>query len=98
MFDLKLPRHTSTLPNSAKPSELTAPLSGGKNAARKLKRAQILRAADAGASDENIATNVGGARPCTGPSAVLCSVTWRPRSAKSRALERTVSARVKRTP
>jgi hypothetical protein len=36
--------------------ELTALLSGGKHAARKLKRAQILLAADAGAGDENIAT------------------------------------------
>ncbi len=38
--------------------ELTALLSGGKHAARKLKRAQILLAADAGASDEAIATSV----------------------------------------
>jgi len=35
------------------------PLSGGKHAARKLKRAQILLAADLGASDDDIATNVG---------------------------------------
>ena len=34
-------------------------LSGGKRAARKLKRAQILLAADAGASDDEIATSVG---------------------------------------
>ena len=40
-------------------AELTALLSGGKHAARKLKRAQILLAADAGASDEAIATGVG---------------------------------------
>jgi transposase len=40
-------------------TELTALLSGGKHAARKLKRAQILLAADAGASDEQIATSVG---------------------------------------
>jgi hypothetical protein len=33
-------------------------LSGGKHAARKLKRAQILLAADAGASDAEIATSV----------------------------------------
>ena len=39
--------------------ELTAMLSGGKHAARKLKRAQILLAADAGVSDEDIATSVG---------------------------------------
>ena len=40
-------------------AELTGLLSGGKHAARKLKRAQILLAADAGASDEAIATSVG---------------------------------------
>jgi transposase len=45
--------------NQAERSELTALLSGGKHAARKLKRAQILLAADAGASDENIATSIG---------------------------------------
>src|SRR5437016_4366480 len=39
--------------------ELKALLSGGKHAARKLKRAQILLAADAGASDDDIATSVG---------------------------------------
>ena len=37
----------------AERDELTALLSGGKHAARKLKRAQILLAADAGASDED---------------------------------------------
>ena len=45
--------------NQAERSELMALLSGGKHAARKLKRAQILLAANAGASDENIATSVG---------------------------------------
>ena len=40
-------------------AELTALLSGGKHASRKLKRAQILLAANAGASDEDIATSVG---------------------------------------
>src|SRR5712692_7043548 len=45
--------------SQAERSELTALLSGGKHSARKLKRAQILLAADAGASDEAIATNVG---------------------------------------
>src|SRR3979411_1815319 len=39
--------------------ELTAMLSKGKRAARKLKRAQILLAADAGCSDEEIARTVG---------------------------------------
>ena len=45
--------------SQAERDELTALLSGGKHAARKLKRAQILLAADAGASDEEIATSVG---------------------------------------
>jgi transposase len=39
--------------------ELRLLLSGGKQAARKLKRAQILLAADAGVADEEIATTVG---------------------------------------
>jgi transposase len=39
--------------------ELKALLSGGKHASRKLKRAQILLAADAGAGDEEIAGSVG---------------------------------------
>ena len=39
--------------------ELTGLLSGGKHAARKLKRAQILLAADVGVRDEDIATSVG---------------------------------------
>ena len=39
--------------------ELAALLSGGKHPARRLKRAQILLAADAGASDDEIARNVG---------------------------------------
>jgi transposase len=40
-------------------NELRAILNGGKSPARKLKRAQILLAADAGASDEDIALSVG---------------------------------------
>ena len=40
-------------------TELRALLSGGKHAARRLKRAQILLAADAGASDEEIARSLG---------------------------------------
>jgi transposase len=39
--------------------QLKGLLSGGKHAVRKLKRAQILLAADAGASDDDIATSVG---------------------------------------
>ena len=44
--------------NQAERCELTAMLRGGKRAARKLKRAQILLAADAGCSDEEIARTV----------------------------------------
>ena len=44
--------------SEAERGELTAMLSGGKHAARKLKRAQILLAADAGVSDEAIAASV----------------------------------------
>jgi transposase len=40
-------------------AELAALLSGGKHAARKLKRAQILLAANAGAGDDEIARDVG---------------------------------------
>jgi len=40
-------------------TDLAALLSGGKHAARKLKRAQILLAADAGASDEEIERTLG---------------------------------------
>ena len=45
--------------SQAEHDELKALFSGGKHAARKLKRAQILLAADAGASDEEIARSVG---------------------------------------
>jgi transposase len=44
--------------NEAERAQLTAMLSGGRHAVRKLKRAQILLAADAGVSDEAIATSV----------------------------------------
>ena len=44
--------------NQSERRELTTLLSGGKHTARKLKRAQILLAADAGASDEEIAARV----------------------------------------
>jgi hypothetical protein len=45
--------------SQAERGELIALLNGGKHAARKLKRAQILLAADAGRSDEEIACTVG---------------------------------------
>jgi transposase len=45
--------------NQAERADLTALLSGGRHSARKLKRAQILLAADAGGNEEEIARNVG---------------------------------------
>jgi hypothetical protein len=45
--------------NQAERAELEALLAGGRQAARKLKRAQILLAADAGVGDEIIAAGVG---------------------------------------
>jgi hypothetical protein len=44
--------------SQAEREALTTMLSGGKHAARKLKRAQILPAADAGSSDDEIACTV----------------------------------------
>ena len=44
--------------NQTERAELTALVSGGKNAARKLKRAQILLAADGGVSDDDIVASV----------------------------------------
>jgi transposase len=44
--------------NEAERAQLSGMLSGGKHAVRKLKRAQILLAADAGISDEAIASSV----------------------------------------
>src|SRR6516162_8969382 len=44
--------------NQSEREQLTALLSGGKHPARKLKRAQILLAADSGVSDEVIATSL----------------------------------------
>src|SRR5260370_5089481 len=58
--------------------ELKALLSGGKHAARKLKRAQILLAADAGAGDEEITRSVGvsGSTRClTKPPFVACHLS-----------------------
>ena len=51
-------------------TELTELLSGGKPA-RRLKRAQILLAADGGASDEAIATNVGVGKSCAGSTVTI---------------------------
>ena len=44
--------------NEAERAELTAMLSGGKHAARRIERAQILLAADAGIDDGTIASSV----------------------------------------
>jgi hypothetical protein len=64
-------------------AELTALLSQGKHVARKLKRAQILLAVDAGASDAEIARSVGfGVPTIFAPNDVLSSATWRRLSAR----------------
>ena len=63
--------------SQAERGELTTMLSKGKRAARKLKRAQILLAADAGSSDEEIARAVAvGGSPCTGPSGASWKAIW----------------------
>lgn len=54
--------------NQAERCELTALLSAGKHPVRRLKRAQILLAADQGIGDEAIAKTVG-VPPYTGPNA-----------------------------
>jgi hypothetical protein len=64
--------------SQAERGELTAMLRKGKRAARKLKRAQILLAADAGCSDEEIARTVavGAVPPCTEPSGASWKAIW----------------------
>lgn len=62
--------------SEAEGQELKALLSGGRHAARKLKRAQILLAADAGTCDEEIARTVGVSGSTSGAS---CWATWRRR-------------------
>jgi hypothetical protein len=63
--------------SQAERDELTTLLSKGKRAARKLKRAQILLAADAGCSTRKLpALWRWEAPPCTGPSGVSWRVIW----------------------
>ena len=63
--------------SQAERDELTAMLSTGKCAARKLKRAQILLAADAGCGDEEIARTVAvGGSTCTEPSGTSWKAIW----------------------
>ena len=66
--------------SQAERSKLTALLNGGKHSTRKLKRAQILLAADAGASDEDIAISVGvGGSTVYRPSAASWLAIWKRR-------------------
>jgi hypothetical protein len=63
--------------NQAERDELTTLLSKGKHAARKLKRAHILRAAHAGCTDEEIAGAVAvGGSTVNGTSGVSWRVIW----------------------
>src|SRR5450631_1051278 len=67
--------------------QLDALLSGGRHATRKIKRAQILLAANDGVSDEVIAATLKSQdRRFIGPSAVSWRRTLRARSPRSRAL------------
>ena len=64
--------------SEAERAELTALLNGGRHAARKIKRAQILLAADAGVSDEDDRQHrrrLAGRRS-TGPNGALSKATW----------------------
>ena len=63
--------------SQAERDELTTMLSRGKHAARKLKRAQILLAADAGRGDEELpAPWQWAAPPCTGSSGASWKAIW----------------------
>ena len=66
--------------SQAEHDELTALLSGGRHAARKLKRAQILLAADAGVGDEEIAASLGvGGSTVYRTKRRFVEATWRAR-------------------
>ena len=56
-------------------NELATLLSGGKQPARKLKRAQILLAADAGVSDDEIAVSIGVGGSTVAPSGASSKAT-----------------------
>ena len=64
--------------SQAEHDELTAMLGGGKHAARKLKRAQILLAADAGPLRRGDRSNRAGSAfpPSAGPSAASWKAIW----------------------
>jgi hypothetical protein len=66
--------------DEAERAQLTAMLGGGKHAARKLKRAQILLAEDAGVGDEEIAraSSRSAARRCIGPSGASWKAICKP--------------------
>jgi hypothetical protein len=63
----------------AEQCELTSLVGSGKHFARKIKRAQILLAADSGLSDEELPLLwLSAARPFTGPSAASLKVISKP--------------------
>jgi hypothetical protein len=86
--------------SQTKRSELTTLLSGGKQAARKLKRAQILLAADAGVSDDDIAASSGKeeallvATACSKPPE--CRGRWTPELLAGELLKLTAHDRLSR--
>src|SRR5215204_1425358 len=85
--------------SQAERDELTAMLSAGKHAARKLKRAQILLAADVGSSDEQIARTVvvGGSTVYRTKRRFVRAIS-NGLSPKSHALERSASSPARKKP
>ncbi|MET4072655.1 hypothetical protein ABID58_007484 [Bradyrhizobium sp. S3.2.6] len=80
-------------------TELRALLDGGKHVSRMLKRAQSLLAADAGASDEEIARSVGvGGSTVYRTNDASWKVIWSGRRAKSRIPERSANLRARKKP
>ena len=65
--------------SQAERDQLVALLAGGKHAARKLKRAQILLAGWRPMPRRSRPASVSAVRRCTGASAASCWVTWRRR-------------------
>jgi hypothetical protein len=83
--------------SQAERDELTALLGGGKHPARKIKRAQILLAADAGIDDETIAASVA----VSGSTVYrtkrrFVEGNWKPPSARSPGLVRRASSQARK--
>ena len=85
--------------SEAERGELQALTGGGRQAVRKVKRAQILLAADAGPATRRLPPAWRSARPrCTGPGAASSKATWTRRWVSSRGRGRRASCRARRKP